>query len=124
LSPTAETAGVPFGLVLFHRRLETAAWDQLENLAENAAYSFPGGASSVEWFVLLRELNQTTRGFTPVALQLIWTRVGEPITIAEGLGFIEALETRNTPSHKAAQRLLLVTLPRPANLNAGCTLHP
>jgi hypothetical protein len=40
---------MPFGLMLTHRRFEAVTRDQLENLAENAAYSFHGGVSSVEW---------------------------------------------------------------------------
>jgi hypothetical protein len=49
LSPTAETPRVPFSLVLSYRGCEPIPWNQLENLAENAAYSFQGEASSIDW---------------------------------------------------------------------------
>jgi hypothetical protein len=40
---------MPFGLMLSHRRFEAVTRDQLENLAENAASSFQGEVSSVQW---------------------------------------------------------------------------
>jgi hypothetical protein len=37
------------GLMLAYRRFKTATRDQLENLADDAAYSFQGEISSVDW---------------------------------------------------------------------------
>src|SRR5215472_13176085 len=52
LPPTGEATRMPLCLVLAHCGFEAIARDQLENLAENATYSFQGEVSSVEWFVL------------------------------------------------------------------------
>jgi len=52
------------GLMLPHRRFKTVTRDQLENLAKDAAYSFQGQGSAVEWIRSFPELNQRTRGFT------------------------------------------------------------
>jgi len=44
LAPTGKTAGVPFGMVLFHGLLKLVSWEQLEQLGKNAAYSIHGGS--------------------------------------------------------------------------------
>jgi hypothetical protein len=49
LPPTAKAPRMAFGIVLAHCRLEAVPGDQLENLAEIAAYSFQGEASSAGW---------------------------------------------------------------------------
>jgi hypothetical protein len=63
LPPAAEAARVPLGLVFPHRGFEAITRDQLENLAEDAAYSFQGEASSVGWIRSLAELNPTYQRF-------------------------------------------------------------
>src|SRR6516225_9845649 len=52
LGPTAETAGMPFGFMLPDFGLERQARDELQDLAENAAYSIHGGSLRVVdvWF--------------------------------------------------------------------------
>jgi hypothetical protein len=45
LAPTPETARVPLGLMLPHRSFKLVVWNQLENLAEDAAYSIHGEVS-------------------------------------------------------------------------------
>jgi hypothetical protein len=57
LPPTAEAARMPLGLMLSHCRFKAVTRDQLENLTEDAAYSFQGEVSSVEWIRSLAELN-------------------------------------------------------------------
>src|SRR5206468_11287615 len=49
LAPTAEAPCMTLGLMLLYRRFKAVARDQLQNLAEDAAYSFQGEASSVRW---------------------------------------------------------------------------
>src|SRR5215471_19136208 len=57
LSPTAKAARVPLGSLLSHRGFKPIPRDQLENLAEDAAYSFQGEVSPVHWIRSLAELN-------------------------------------------------------------------
>jgi hypothetical protein len=42
LAPTGHPFGVLFGLVLAHRTFKYSAWNETQNLTENAAYSFHG----------------------------------------------------------------------------------
>src|SRR5215471_21406722 len=53
LGPTAEAAGVPFRFMLPDFGLERQARDELQDLAENAAYSIHGGSLRVVdvWFL-------------------------------------------------------------------------
>jgi transposase len=48
---------MPLGLMLLDSSFEAVTRDQTQNLAEDAAYSFQGGASSVEWIRSSLELN-------------------------------------------------------------------
>src|SRR6266540_2304907 len=57
LSPTAEATRMALGVMLLYSRFEAVTRDQLENLAEDAAYSFQGEASSVGWIRSCQESN-------------------------------------------------------------------
>jgi hypothetical protein len=58
LSPTTEPARVPFGLMLSDEAFELRSGEQLQQLAENTAYSIQGGASS-GCLLVLAELHST-----------------------------------------------------------------
>ena len=55
LAPAGEAAGVALGMVLLHRLLEFAAGEQLQELAEYAAYSVHGRHLRQGKVVLVRE---------------------------------------------------------------------
>ena len=65
LSPIAETARITLGLMFLHCCFEAVARDQLQNLAEDAAYSFQGEASLVRWRSFLQELNPNYQRLRP-----------------------------------------------------------
>src|SRR5215831_11789047 len=83
LGPAAEAAGMPFGFMLPDFGLERQARDELQDLAENAAYSIHGGSLRVVdvWFLGNTQM-QTTRlpparvnHYSCMAEKLIRTRV-------------------------------------------------
>src|SRR3954471_20332538 len=53
LGPTAEAARMALGLMFVDLGLKLQAWDELQNLAENTAYSIHGGSLRVVrvWFL-------------------------------------------------------------------------
>jgi hypothetical protein len=55
LSPTAESARMPFGFMFTGRCVKAGSWNELQNLQENAAYSVQGWV--LLWLVGLRKLN-------------------------------------------------------------------
>src|SRR5215472_8087119 len=61
LGPTAEAAGMPFGFMLPDFGLERQARDELQDLAENAAYSIHGGSLRVVdiWFFARIQIQTT-----------------------------------------------------------------
>jgi hypothetical protein len=92
---------VPFRLVLFDCCFKAVTRDQLENLAEDTAYSFHGEVSSVNGFVLGGTEPQTTRGFTSSSIQQIWTKVFGDLLIL----LIQAEHLNNHDGLRGAFRL-------------------
>src|SRR6266550_610689 len=75
LAPTRESTRVPLGLMLPHRTLKLVARNQLENLTEDAAYSFHGEVSPGRRLCSWQNFHQPTRDFASLFQKLIWTRV-------------------------------------------------
>jgi hypothetical protein len=117
LRPTAETAGMPFGLMFPNLGLESQMWDELQYLAENAAYSIHGGSLRVVDIGSRWNQTQTTvtppvpsRYYVSVAETRIWTRVlRDP--------FRSCIEDYGGPLHHRGPEgaLRLFTIHRPGN---------
>ena len=71
LAPTGDASRVSLGLVLRDGLFEAVAGDQLEHLAEDAAYSFQGEVSLANLISFLQELiSSYQRGFTILSANL------------------------------------------------------